>query len=376
MPTLSYLNHDMISLRKELEYFINYFEKKGAIYLEIPTLLESDLLLDLYGEEINSRTYILNDPIKGNLMLRPDFTVPIVLMHIKNNQDRAEYCYSGKVWRKQDYSSLRPSEYLQVGIECFGGKDIAEEDARVFSIIRKAVNSIDLKIVTGDLGILRSAINGLEINTRCKKALLRQLWRPKRFLQVLEYFSHNSNLVNNEKNKIIELFNSGKLLDKLKNFESIIGLRTKKDILERVSELSNDILNNQLKDIDLKLLRDLLKISCPLTQAHQKINNSTYSHEYLKKSALLLEKRLECLSELDIDVKNIDFEVSFGRTSLEYYDGFVFEMMSKKPYNSIALAQGGRYNELTRILSQLEGCQKSPNSVGGIIRPEILQSIK
>ncbi len=376
MPTLSYLNHDMISLRKELEYFTNYFEKKGAIYLEIPTLLESDLLLDLYGEEINSRTYILNDPIKGNLMLRPDFTVPIVLMHIKNNQDRAEYCYSGKVWRKQDYSSLRPSEYLQVGIECFGGKDIAEEDARVFSIIRKAVNSIDLKIVTGDLGILRSAINGLEINTRCKKALLRQLWRPKRFLQVLEYFSHNSNLVNNEKNKIIELFNSGKLLDKLKNFESIIGLRTKKDILERVSELSNDILNNQLKDIDLKLLRDLLKISCPLTQAHQKINNSTYSHEYLKKSALLLEKRLECLSELDIDVKNIDFEVSFGRTSLEYYDGFVFEMMSKKPYNSIALAQGGRYNELTRILSQLEGCQKSPNSVGGIIRPEILQSIK
>ena len=376
MPTLSYLNQDMISLRKELEYFINYFEEKGAIYLEIPTLLESDLLLDLYGEEINSRTYILNDPIKGNLMLRPDFTVPIVLMHIKNNQDRAEYCYSGKVWRKQDYSSLRPSEYLQVGIECFGGKDIAKEDARVFSIIRKAVNSIDLKIVTGDLGILRSAINGLEINTRCKKALLRQLWRPKRFLQVLEYFSHNSNLVNNEKNKIIELFNSGKLLDKLKNFESIIGLRTKKDILERVSELSNDILNNQLKDIDLKLLRDLLKISCPLTQAHQKINNSTYSHEYLKKSALLLEKRLECLSELDIDVKNIDFEVSFGRTSLEYYDGFVFEMMSKKPYNSIALAQGGRYNELTRILSQLEGCQKSPNSVGGIIRPEILQSIK
>ena len=124
------------------------------------------------------------------------------------------------------------------------------------------------------------------------------------------------------------------------------------------------------------MLRDLLKISCPLTQAHQKINNSTYSHEYLKKSALLLEKRLECLSELDIDVKNIDFEVSFGRTSLEYYDGFVFEMMSKKPYNSIALAQGGRYNELTRILSQLEGCQKSPNSVGGIIRPEILQSIK
>ena len=49
--------------------------------------------------------------------------------------------------------------------------DIAKEDAKLFSIIRKAVGSIDLKIVTGDLGVLRSAINGLEINDRCKKML-------------------------------------------------------------------------------------------------------------------------------------------------------------------------------------------------------------
>ena len=376
MPTLSYLNHDMISLRKELEYFINYFEKKGAIYLEIPTLLESDLLLDLYGEEINSRTYILNDPIKGNLMLRPDFTVPIVLMHIKNNQDRAEYCYSGKVWRKQDYSSLRPSEYLQVGIECFGGKDIAEEDARVFSIIRKAVNSIDLKIVTGDLGILRSAINGLEINTRCKKALLRQLWRPKRFLQVLKYFSNSTSYLNDEKRHIIDLLNSGKLMKKLNIYNPIIGLRTKKDIIDRVSELSNDIEYNQLKSSDVNLLENLLKISCSLNEASKNIKNLTYSHEYLKRSAILLENRLEYLAQLEIDVKKIDFEVSFGRTSMEYYDGFVFEMGPINKVSSIPFAQGGRYNELTRILSDLEGHEKSPCSVGAIIRPEILHAFK
>ena len=34
---------------------------------------------------------------------------------------------------KQDYLSSRPSEYLQVGIECFGGSDIAKEDAKLFS---------------------------------------------------------------------------------------------------------------------------------------------------------------------------------------------------------------------------------------------------
>ena len=83
------------------------------------------------------------------------------------------------------------------------------------------------------------------------------------------------------------------------------------------------------------------------------------------------------MAQLDIDVKNLDFEVSFGRTSMEYYDGFVFEMgpiINK--VSSIPFAQGGRYNELTRILSHLEGCENSPNAVGGIIRPEILHAFK
>ena len=120
----------------------------------------------------------------------------------------------------------------------------------------------------------------------------------------------------------------------------------------------------------------MLKISCSLVEAPKNIKNLTYSHQYLKNSAILLENRLDSLSELDINVDKIDFEVSFGRTSMEYYDGFVFEMGSKNQSDSIPLAQGGRYNELTRILSQLEGYNKYISSVGGIIRPEILYSFQ
>ena len=276
MTKLSLVGHERVSLKNELERLINLFEKTGSIHVEIPTLLQSDLLLDLYGEELNSRTYILSDPVKGNLMLRPDFTVPIVQMHIKSNEEKAQYCYSGKVWRKQDHLSSRPSEYLQVGIECFGGNNIAKEDAKLFSIINKAVGLTHLKIVTGDLGVLRSAINGLEINSRCKKALLRQLWRPKRFLQVLKYFSNSTSYLNDEKRHIIDLLNSGKLMKKLNIYNPIIGLRTKKDIIDRVSELSNDIEYNQLKSSDVNLLENLLKISCSLNEASKIIKKLTY----------------------------------------------------------------------------------------------------
>ena len=377
MTKLSIVGDERVSLKKEVERLVTLFEKTGSIHVEIPTLLQSDLLLDLYGEELNSRTYILSDPVKGNLMLRPDFTVPIVQTYIKSNKEKAQYCYSGKVWRKQDHLSSRPTEYLQVGIECFGGNNIAKEDAKLFSIINTAVGLTHLKIVTGDLGVLRSAINGLDINSRCKNALLRQLWRPKRFLQVLKYFSNSISYLKNEKRHIIDLLNSGKLMEKLNTYNPIIGLRTKKDIIDRVSELSNDIEYNQLKDTDVNLLENLLKISCCLKEASKNIRNLTYSHKYLKESAILLENRLDCLAQLDIDVKNLDFEVSFGRTSMEYYDGFVFEMgpiINK--VSSIPFAQGGRYNELTRILSHLEGCENSPSAVGGIIRPEILHAFK
>ena len=123
-------------------------------------------------------------------------------------------------------------------------------------------------------------------------------------------------------------------------------------------------------------LENLLKISCSLNEASKNIKNLTHSHEYLKKSAILLENRLDCLAQLDIDVKKIDFEVSFGRTSMEYYDGFVFEIGPINKVSSIPFAQGGRYNELTRILSHFEGQEKSPCSVGAIIRPEILHAFK
>ena len=164
-------------------------------------------------------------------------------------------------------------------------------------------------------------------------------------------------------------------MEKVNSYNPIIGLRTKKDIIDRVSELSNDIEYNQLKGADVKLLENLLKISCSLSEASKNIKNLTYSHEYLKKSAILLENRLDSLAQLDIDVKKIDFEVSFGRTSMEYYDGFVFEMRAKKLGLSVPVAQGGRYDELTKILSKMNGKTKSCSAVGGIIRPEMLSKI-
>ena len=359
-------------LKEELRRLSDLFELDGALTVEMPSLVDSEVLLDLYGEELNSRAYIVEDPVRGNLMLRPDFTVPIVQMHLESGIEAEKYCYAGKVWRKQDQFSLRQTEYWQAGFEHFGGKNVPADDVAAFSLIRKAIGNLDLEIVTGDLGILRSAINGLTTNTRCKKALLRQLWRPARFRQTLQYFSSSSSLIKDSQLKLIEALKVGSLEKELSQVGPIIGLRRAQDIVNRIEFIAEDSKENQINEFDLKFLEDLLSISCPLVEASAYIKKISRSNVELNEAVILLENRLDAMSDAKVDTKKMSFEVSFGRTSMEYYDGFVFEIHVDKKGILAPVAQGGRYDELTKFFNNRGDSENVLSAIGGIIRPEIL----
>jgi ATP phosphoribosyltransferase regulatory subunit len=67
-------------------------------------------------------------------------------------------------------------------------------------------------------------------------------------------------------------------------------------------------------------------------------------------------------------VDHLDFEGSFGRTTLEYYDGFVFGFQAAARPDLPPVAAGGRYDALTRVL----GAGRAVPAVGGVIRPELV----
>ncbi|MDF1727553.1 MAG: ATP phosphoribosyltransferase regulatory subunit, partial [Sulfitobacter sp.] len=58
------------------------FEARGAVLVEPPLLQPAATLLELYGEDIRARAYVTSDALRGEQMLRPDFTVPVVQMHM------------------------------------------------------------------------------------------------------------------------------------------------------------------------------------------------------------------------------------------------------------------------------------------------------
>ena len=79
------------------------------------------------------------------------------------------------------------------------------------------------------------------------------------------------------------------------------------------------------------------------------------------------ESRVELLSE-HVNTNKIKFQVIYGLTTLEYYDGFVFGFQFDRG-NYPPIAQGGRYDSLCNILSK-KG--ETLRAIGSMVRMDFL----
>ena len=83
------------ALDAERRRLFDHFKRTGAQVVDPQILQPAGMLLDLYGEDIRARAFVTRDPLAGELMLRPDFTVPIVRMHMASGTMTARYTYAG-----------------------------------------------------------------------------------------------------------------------------------------------------------------------------------------------------------------------------------------------------------------------------------------
>src|SRR6056300_1261979 len=118
------------------------FVQAGATDVYADMLQSAETLLDLYGEDIRARAYVTSDALRGEQMLRPDFTVPVVQMHMQHGAEPARYTYSGEVFRRQEDDANRANEYLQVGYEIFERDAPHEADAEVFALISSVLRGL------------------------------------------------------------------------------------------------------------------------------------------------------------------------------------------------------------------------------------------
>ncbi|MEP4198827.1 MAG: ATP phosphoribosyltransferase regulatory subunit [Aliishimia sp.] len=358
MSTRSQTNAKALALRAT-------FEAQKAVVVEPPLLQPAGTLLDLYGEDIRARAYVTSDALRGEQMLRPDFTVPVVQMHMAEGAEPARYTYSGEVFRRQEDDPDRANEYVQVGYEIFDRSDPAAADAEVFALIQQVVAPLGLRAATGDIGILLAAVQGLRTTNRRKAALMRHIWRPRRFRQLLDRFSGKTPVPAAR----AALLNAS---DPMEHAGTMIGVRNAALITARIDALKDDAASAPISAEEIQLLETLLAIRETVPYALEHMLDLAVDMPAISNALDGVALRSEALNARGVDVDSLDFEASFGRNSMEYYDGFVFGFYAETRPDLPAVASGGRYDALTRQLGVASGGTGDIPAVGGVIRPGLM----
>jgi ATP phosphoribosyltransferase regulatory subunit len=356
-------------IRAEAERLYAAFLAEGAAPVETDILQPAETLLDLYGEDIRARAYVTADPLNGEMMLRPDFTVPVVQAHMADGAEPARYAYLGEVFRRQEHLDGRAREYLQVGYEAFD-RDAPKADAEVFALFTRLLADLNLRPETGDIGILMAAVKGLTTTPRRKAALLRHIWRPQRFKALLDRFAGRAPLPP-ARAQLLQRLAGDAPQALVAAAGPLVGLRSPEDIAARAEALLEDAKAPPIAAPEAAMLYDLLSLEAPARAALDHLRGITPLLPAIAPAVETFAARLDALQARGIAVASLPFAASHGRTTLEYYDGFVFTLQASDA-GLPAVASGGRYDALTAVLGQ----GRSIPAVGGIIRPGLVAELR
>jgi len=333
---------------------IKVFKQDGFILSEPDVLLDSDYVIQRSGENFRKLMFTFEDDTGKSMCLRPDLTVASCIKYLKDNSKaNSKIFYSGQAYRRSN--NLKDKVINdQLGIEILGSKNKSTDDLKVLKTISSSIEKIKIKntsIKVSDVSLFQKLIESLTIPERWKLRLKRHFWRPQYFEDLLKRLETNSDIdpaaVELDKKRFAEMKN----LDQSKE----IANRKVSEILSRFDRKIKDPRSFAENKKIVKIIREFLKINCPINQLDKKLNS------FIKKNKLKnnVFKNLSTIKNLSkINSKTI-FSTNFGR-DLEYYTGIVFEI-----YNSSKkeIARGGRYDGLLKNL----GSKKNISAVGAAI---------
>ena len=332
-------------------------KSKGYKYIELPSVIETNHIVQRSGESFRKFIFSFTDQTGNELCLRPDLTIASCLRYLDNNLNGKEKIfYSGQAYRntqnKKD-SIIRD----QVGFEIIGSKDEKNDDKEIINTSLKSLKNFKYSsgiITIGNVEIFNLLISKLDIPKRWKLRLSRHFWREKYFNDLLKRLESNSDV----DPTIVEV-DKRRYLKMLKDKQtSVIASRTIKEILERFDKKIKDPRRTSRGRNISKIIKDFLKIKCPINKAASKLN------KFFKKNKinLIVDQKYFPISKNKISKLNVVFSTAFGR-QLEYYTGMVFKIDIKLKSKIINCCNGGRYDKLISDL----GSKKQVPAVGAAL---------
>ncbi len=363
------------ALERQNAAIMAVFERAGFDQIAPDIIQPADIFLERSGEDIRARTFVFNDPAGQELCLRPDLTVPACryhLSHAENSAAEAKYCYLGPAFRFPD-EKLSPQEFNQAGLEWFGAADISAE-ARILKLAisaLEAAGATGLKVTLGDIGLFTALLNDIEMPDRWRRRLRHQFWRPQAFQNLLTTFAAGHNQKRTSISPVIDEFKNGDATTTWLDQKNITlqGTRTLAEISSRLAEKFADRSQKPLDGMKRQTIENYLNIEGAATDVPLLLEAISTTQQYSVACASFA-KRLEFFEDAGLNPRRFKFSANFGR-ELEYYTGFVFQIEANSAHGPVAIAGGGRYDEL---LSDLGAAQKVP-AIGCAIHTERLAAV-
>ena len=346
----------MASLTAELvNALIALFERDGYARVEPPILQPSDVFIDLSGEDIRRRMFVTQDADGHELCLRPDYTIPVCRQHLaEGSATPASYSYLGPVFRLRKGET---GEFLQAGVESIGRPDCAAADAEILSLALEGLARLGLaapSIKLGDMGLLGAVIDALGIAPATKRRVMRAIVSGRGLEGMSEpdngpALTEHAGLL-----AAIEGQDARAVRGFVEDIISIAGIsrvggRSAGEIAERfLARAANP--SGALPDETRAVLRRYLTIAGDPDSAAETIRALGRDTGLDIAAALdAFEERTGFMAALGLDVSSFSFAADFAR-NLDYYTGFIFEVLDARRPDGPLVVGGGRYDRLLQHL--------------------------
>jgi ATP phosphoribosyltransferase regulatory subunit len=363
MPPATSVQADVEALEAQAQRLMRTFARAGYERIAPAVIQPAGLFLDVIGESLRARTYVFTDPDGAELCLRPDLTVPTCRLHLERHPQGdtpARYCYSGAAFRYQPGSAdhAHPREFRQAGIESFAAPDREQDDADVCALTVAALRDAGLgtfSLRIGDLGLFTTLINALDMPERWRRRLKHHFWRPEAFRAELQRLTsgaagHALHLPRALIERLDPADAAGAealVMDHLdQQGIELIGTRTAAEIAERLRGEAADMRETPLPRETAALIEGYVAIKAPAREAADRIRRLVEARGIDISAGLdAFRRRLGLLAKAGVGLADAEFSAEFGR-SLEYYTGFVFEVIAPALGPKSPVAGGGRYDDL------------------------------
>ena len=358
-----------------------------------PALIQpADVFLDVIGEALRARTYVFTDPDGAELCLRPDLTVPAARIYLERHPRAdapAKYGYNGPAFRFQPVGAdaAQPREFRQAGIEAFGAADRETAEADILAVTIDGLRSAGLKrfgLRLGDLGLFRELLDAADMPDRWRRRLRHLFWRPDAFRAELKRLTTDpAQIVQGVPAELVAQIagrDAATAEDRIEKYLTangidLVGARSASEIAVSLLARIADAKATPLSRDVAAAIESYLAVRAPANAVMPVIAAAARARGKGAEAEAALaafERRLKNMSERGVDLSEAEFSAEFGR-NLEYYTGFVFEIVAPSLGAASPVAGGGRYDNLLRAV----GAPRDVPAVGAAIHTErLLATVK